>query len=180
MKIKKLLAALLCVLCAISLCGCDLLVFDTEELLAPPELTGDMRPIGEETILQHFPNIYKHCLEEGYDVLKEPIPVVPAQHYHMGGIKVNLASRTSMNDLYAVGEASCNGVHGKNRLASNSLLESLVFAQRAADDIVYGINHVDADVEKVDMSAYDDLDSVFAEYKENIFGEMERERTNND
>ena len=114
------------------------------------------------------------------DVLKEPIPVVPAQHYHMGGIKVNLASRTSMNDLYAVGEASCNGVHGKNRLASNSLLESLVFAQRAADDIVYGINHVDADVEKVDMSAYDDLDSVFAEYKENIFGEMERERTNND
>ena len=140
----------------------------------------DMRPIGEETILQHFPNIYKHCLEEGYDVLKEPIPVVPAQHYHMGGIKVNLASRTSMNDLYAVGEASCNGVHGKNRLASNSLLESLVFAQRAADDIVYGINHVDADVEKVDMSAYDDLDSVFAEYKENIFGEMERERTNND
>ena len=66
---------------------------------------------------------------------KEPIPVTPAQHYFMGGIKVNLDSKTSMEHLYAVGETSCNGVHGKNRLASNSLLESLVFAKRAALDI---------------------------------------------
>ena len=70
--------------------------------------------------------------EEGYDVTKEPIPVVPAQHYFMGGIWVDSDSQTSMERLFAAGETSCNGVHGKNRLASNSLLESLVFAKRAA------------------------------------------------
>ena len=95
----------------------------------------DMRPLGEKTIMQHFPNIYQHCIEEGFDPRKEPIPVVPAQHYFMGGIKVNHNSKTSMDHLYAVGETACNGVHGKNRLASNSLLESLVFAKRAAKEI---------------------------------------------
>ncbi len=97
----------------------------------------DLRPVGEETIRRHFPNILQRCMEEGYDVLKEPIPVVPAQHYFMGGIKVDLSSRTSMQRLYACGETSCNGVHGKNRLASNSLLESMVFAKRAAYDIEF-------------------------------------------
>lgn len=91
-----------------------------------------MEPIEKETILRHFPNIYRHCLEEGYDVLKECIPVVPAQHYFMGGIWVDSDSQTSMPRLFAAGETSCNGVHGANRLASNSLLESLVFAKRAA------------------------------------------------
>ncbi len=95
-----------------------------------------LEPIPKEKILKHFPNIYQHCLEEGYDVLKEWIPVVPAQHYFMGGIWVDADSRTSMEHLYAVGETSCNGVHGANRLASNSLLESLVFAGRAAQKIV--------------------------------------------
>ena len=94
-----------------------------------------MEHIPEETILKHFPNIYEHCLEEGYDVTKECIPVVPAQHYFMGGIWVDRNSHTSMAHLFAVGETSCNGVHGANRLASNSLLESLVFAKRAADCI---------------------------------------------
>lgn len=94
-----------------------------------------MAGIDKEKILKHFPNIYRHCLEEGYDVTKEPIPVVPAQHYFMGGIWVDSDSRTSMEHLYAAGETSCNGVHGANRLASNSLLESLVFARRAADKI---------------------------------------------
>lgn len=94
-----------------------------------------MKGIDKEKILKHFPNIYQHCLEEGYDVTKEPIPVVPAQHYFMGGIWVDSDSRTSMEHLYAAGETSCNGVHGANRLASNSLLESLVFARRAADKI---------------------------------------------
>lgn len=94
-----------------------------------------MEHIPKETILKHFPNIYEHCLEEGYDVTKECIPVVPAQHYFMGGIWVDSDSRTSMEHLYAVGETSCNGVHGANRLASNSLLESLVFAKRAAAKI---------------------------------------------
>ena len=91
-----------------------------------------MKNIDRETIMKHFPNIYSHCLEEGYDVTRECIPVVPAQHYFMGGIWVDSDSRTSMDHLFAVGETSCNGVHGANRLASNSLLESLVFAERAA------------------------------------------------
>ena len=88
-----------------------------------------------DTILQHFPTIYQTCLAAGYDITREPIPVVPAQHYFMGGIRVDQYSRTTMPHLYAVGETSCNGVHGKNRLASNSLLEALVFAKQAAQHI---------------------------------------------
>lgn len=95
-----------------------------------------MEHIDKETILKHFPHIYEHCLEEGYDVTRECIPVVPAQHYFMGGIWVDADSKSSMENLYAVGETSCNGVHGANRLASNSLLESLVFAKRAAEKII--------------------------------------------
>ena len=97
-----------------------------------PYVWLSMENIAREDIMSHFPNIYKRCLEEGYDVTKECIPVVPGQHYFMGGIQSDLEGRTSMERLYAVGETSCNGVHGANRLASNSLLESLVFARRAA------------------------------------------------
>lgn len=92
-------------------------------------------PVPVEDIENHFPNIYKTCLEAGYNITKEPVPVVPAQHYFMGGIHVDSDSKTTMDHLYAVGETSCNGVHGKNRLASNSLLECLVFAERAAHKI---------------------------------------------
>ncbi len=94
-----------------------------------------MEYIEKKKILSHFPNIYRHCMEEGYDVTREWIPVVPAQHYFMGGVWVDSDSRTSMEHLYAVGETSCNGVHGANRLASNSLLEALVFSKRAAKHI---------------------------------------------
>lgn len=89
-----------------------------------------------ETIEGHFTHILEHCLEEGYDIRREPIPVVPAQHYFMGGIHVDSDSETTLPHLFACGETCCNGVHGRNRLASNSLLESLVFAQRAADKIM--------------------------------------------
>lgn len=88
--------------------------------------------ISEEEILRHFPHIYRRCLEEGRDITREPIPVTPAQHYLMGGIRADICGRTSMANLYAVGETACNGVHGANRLASNSLLESLVFPENAA------------------------------------------------
>ena len=91
--------------------------------------------VPKDEITGHFKNIYKRCLEEGFDITREPIPVVPAQHYFMGGVWVDRNSATDMPGLYAAGETSCNGVHGKNRLASNSLLESLVFAQRAAWDM---------------------------------------------
>lgn len=95
----------------------------------------DLRPIPADELMTHFPNIVEHCAGMNYDVTKECIRVVPAQHYFMGGISVDYESRTSMERLYAVGETACNGVHGKNRLASNSLLESLVFAKRAAKQI---------------------------------------------
>lgn len=92
--------------------------------------------VPNEVIRTHFTNIYQRCLAEGYDICREPIPVVPAQHYLMGGIHVDTEGRTTLPHLYAAGETACNGVHGKNRLASNSLLESMVFARRSAQDIM--------------------------------------------
>lgn len=89
----------------------------------------------EET-REHFPNIYKKCLEEGIDITKDFIPVSPIQHYLCGGIVVDLAGRSSINRLYAAGECSCTGLHGANRLASNSLLEAIVFADAAVRDAV--------------------------------------------
>jgi len=135
-------------------------------------------PIPQEEILSHFPNIYQHCLEAGYDVLKEPIPVVPAQHYFMGGIHVDSMSRTTMEQLYAIGETSCNGVHGRNRLASNSLLESLVFAKRAAKDISDTKEFKKADNfdNLVDLENYEDLDTIKHQYKAMVLAEIERER----
>ncbi len=100
-----------------------------------PYVMLSMSTIKDCDIKQRFPNIYQYCLEEGYDVTKEPIPVVPSQHYFMGGVHVDSVSKTTMDHLYAAGETSCNGVHGANRLASNSLLESLVFAKRAVLDM---------------------------------------------
>ena len=94
--------------------------------------------VDPEVVVRHFPTVRQVCLDAGYDVLREPIPVVPAQHYLMGGIRVDLDSATTLPGLWAAGECSCNGVHGRNRLASNSLLESLVFARRAAYTISCG------------------------------------------
>ena len=96
----------------------------------------------EDEIKFRFPNIYERCLEEGYDLSHDMIPVTPAQHYLMGGIKADTEGRTSMSNLFAVGETACNGVHGANRLASNSLLESLVFAKRAAGVISDSLDQI--------------------------------------
>jgi L-aspartate oxidase len=86
-------------------------------------------------IKERFPHIYETCLRAGYDITEGPVPVTPAQHYHMGGIGAGLWGETSMNGLYAIGEAGCGNLHGANRLASNSLLEALVYAKRAATHI---------------------------------------------
>lgn len=88
-----------------------------------------------EFLKERFPMIYERCLEEGVDITKDRIPVFPCQHYLMGGINVDLDARTSVDGLYAAGECSHTGVHGANRLASNSLLEALVFSRSAAEDI---------------------------------------------
>ncbi|WP_124041084.1 L-aspartate oxidase [Clostridium perfringens] len=103
----------------------------------------------EKSFLQNrFPNIYNKCLDEGIDISKEPIPVAPAQHYFMGGIKVDLNGKTSMENLYAFGETSCTGVHGANRLASNSLLEALVFSRRGALEINSYIDDLELIIEE--------------------------------
>ncbi|MCI5959030.1 MAG: L-aspartate oxidase [Lachnospiraceae bacterium] len=134
----------------------------------------DLRTIPEEELKAHFPNIVQKCLDSGYDVTKECIPVVPAQHYYMGGIWVDHESKTSMDRLYAVGETACNGVHGKNRLASNSLLESLVFAKRAAKQInelaVANITYEKLD--DVSTEAYEDEQKLAEAYKEIVLAAM--------
>lgn len=142
-----------------------------------PYVWLSMEHIPREEIEQHFPNIVEHCREKGYDVFTECIPVVPAQHYFMGGIKVNMQSKTSMDQLYAIGETACNGVHGRNRLASNSLLESLVFAKRAALDMAEHFSEVkemDEPAEQADLSRYQNAEALAETYKNDVLNEIER------
>jgi L-aspartate oxidase len=100
----------------------------------------DCRHFGKEKFIEHFPNIYEKCLSIGIDITKHLIPVAPAAHYSCGGIKTDEWGRTSINNLYAAGECASTGLHGANRLASNSLLEAMVFAHRAYLDGVKNIN----------------------------------------
>ncbi len=146
----------------------------------------DLRTIPKDVVENHFPNIVEHCKQRGFDVYTEPIPVVPAQHYFMGGIKVDHNSATTMNNLYAVGETACNGVHGVNRLASNSLLESLVFAKRAAHKInadAVGLNAVpepnweerQAIVNKLfKPEDYADLSQIENDYRQMVLDEIDK------
>ncbi len=148
-----------------------------------PYVWLDMTVLGADTIHRHFPNIYQKCLEEGFDVTKDWIPVVPAQHYFMGGIHVDADSRTSMDNLYAVGETSSYGVHGKNRLACDSLLESQVFAQSDAGDASRNLRSAacPAAFDRLSIEAMERLQkeeqSLAAQYKQEVLEEMERERT---
>lgn len=114
-----------------------------------PYVYLDISFLNSKYLKNRFSTIYNKCLEKGTDITKEPIKVSPAQHYFMGGIKVDLNSKTSMENLYAVGETACTGIHGANRLASNSLLEGLVFSKRAAKKINESVD--DFNLSKVDI-----------------------------
>lgn len=102
----------------------------------------DCRHLDKNELLRHFPHIYAKCLSVGIDISKEKIPVVPAAHYFCGGITIDVDGRTTINNLYAAGECACSGMHGANRLASNSLLEAIVIANRAAQNAAAVIDSV--------------------------------------
>ncbi len=125
-------------------------IFKEMEKTNSPYVLLDISFLDENYLKNRFSTIYNKCLEKGTDITKEPIKVSPAQHYFMGGIKVSLDSETSMENLYAVGETACTGIHGANRLASNSLLEGLVFSKRAANLInhktdTFNLTKIDVD-----------------------------------
>lgn len=130
-----------------------------------------------EEAKKRFPNIFEACMDEGYDITKDRVPVTPAQHYMMGGVKTDINGKTSMEHLYAVGETACNGVHGKNRLASNSLLESLVFAKRAADTIVSDTDEKSVELPDVDLKTYPEKSEREKEFRALIMDEIKRKDT---
>ncbi|MCC8073347.1 MAG: L-aspartate oxidase [Clostridiales bacterium] len=125
-----------------------------------------------EQAKERFPNIFEACINEGYDITKDKVPVTPAQHYMMGGVKTDINGKTSMGHLYAVGETACNGVHGRNRLASNSLLESLVFAKRAADLIAADNGEKKIDLPDIDLKSYPEKSVRQKEFKFLIMNEI--------
>lgn len=125
-------------------------VFEQMKKTNTPYVLLDISFLDADYIKNRFSLIYHNCLEKGTDITKEPIKVSPAQHYFMGGIKVDTNSQTSLNRLFAVGETSCTGIHGANRLASNSLLEGLVFSKRAANVINNSIDNTELITKPVD------------------------------
>ncbi len=125
-----------------------------------------------EQAKKRFPNIFDACMDEGYDITRDMVPVTPAQHYMMGGVKTDINGKTSMEHLFAVGETACNGVHGKNRLASNSLLESLVFAKRAADLIANDKKDKPVELPELDLSSYPEKSVREKQFKKLIMDEI--------
>lgn len=141
----------------------------------------DLRTIPPEKVREHFPYIVRRCAQEGYDVFSAPVPVVPAQHYFMGGVKSDVDGRTGLPRLYAVGETCCNGAHGKNRLASNSLLESLIFAKRAALRIANTYRPLGKNAQKRAMQGFDERNyrderALAEEYGNLVKEEMKRSK----
>ncbi len=151
--------------------------FDERAELAPRDIVAhaidhEMKRLGvdhllldishkdDQFIIEHFPTIYKRCLKLGYDLTKDPIPIVPAAHYTCGGVMTDLKARTDVKNLYAIGETAHTGLHGANRMASNSLLECLVFANSASKDIKKILKREDfcKDIKPWDESRVNDSD----------------------
>ena len=148
--------------------------YDSRKDLAPRDIVSrsidaEMKKTGNDNVfldISHkdneetkkaFPTIFKKCLEFGFDITKEPIPVVPAAHYTCGGVKTDLDGKTNIQNLYAIGETSCTGLHGANRMASNSLLECVVFAKSSAEDIKSNF-----DSEEIKLVNWDDSKVITA------------------
>ncbi|MFZ7133527.1 MAG: L-aspartate oxidase [Eubacteriales bacterium] len=138
-----------------------------------PYVFLDISFLDKEFIQKRFPLIYAKCAQIGIDISKDPMLVIPSQHYHMGGIQVDLDSKTSMKNLYAVGEVSCTGIHGKNRLASNSLLEGLVFSKRAALSINKEIKKINIQTDFYDAKL-PHIKSIQKTYKKLLISEIKR------
>ncbi len=151
--------------------------FDPRAELAPRDIVAraidhEMKRLGSQSVFLdithkepafikgHFPTIYERCLKLGYDLTKEPIPVVPAAHYTCGGVMTDLHGRTDVNNLYAIGEVTHTGLHGANRMASNSLLECVVMAEAAANDLLsrLGQEKISGDIKPWDESRVTDSD----------------------
>jgi L-aspartate oxidase len=144
--------------------------FDPRGVLAPRDIVAraidhEMKRLGADCvyldishrsadfITSHFPTVYSRCMQLGIDITREPIPVVPAAHYTCGGVMTDIHARTDIENLYAIGEASFTGLHGANRMASNSLLECLVFAQSASRHIM---TRLDQAPYELDMPPWDE------------------------
>jgi L-aspartate oxidase len=125
---------------------------EIKETPETPYVHLDLTHLGKDFLMTRFPFLYNECLKKGYSMEKDMLPVSPAHHYAMGGIKVNSYGETSLAHLYALGETACTGVHGNNRLASNSLLEGLVFGYRCANKINKDIPNINTLRSETDSS----------------------------
>lgn len=133
----------------------------------------DARDMGEEYLKNRFPKIYNYCLEQGIDMAKNPIPVSPCQHYFMGGIAVDSSGKTSMLNLFACGEVSCTGLHGRNRLASNSLLEATVYSDKVAEYL--NLNIKNRDLIKIDYQ-YKEIQELETQNRDTLINAIIKER----
>ena len=149
-------------------------VFEQMEKTNTPYVFLDISFLDSDYIKNRFSLIYQNCLAKGTDITKEPVKVSPAQHYFMGGIKVDTNSKTSLDRLFAVGETSCTGIHGANRLASNSLLEGLVFSHRAAKIINNSINDIELLTKPVDK-VNKTVDEIAAENKKLVVAAIKQQ-----
>jgi L-aspartate oxidase len=134
----------------------------------------DVRARGSEFLKKRFPKIHETCLSFGIDICNDLVPIVPAAHYSCGGVQAAVDGSTSLPGLYAIGECACTGLHGANRLASNSLLESLVFAKRAAEHLMvdYTISNLPVDI-TVHPEKYENYQE---RYKQSVLDAIEKEK----